>query len=94
MNRLKILANGLTGCQVDKRQIFDLASCRLIDWKHNAVSIGKPGVGKKHLAYAMGSRADGFYATIIRKWEHFNSKMPNGLRFCNKKNVSITPIGR
>ncbi|GEM_PF-5257154 len=39
--------------QVDKRQIYDLASCRFIDQKHNVVFMGKPGVGKTHLAHAI-----------------------------------------
>lgn len=43
--------------QVDKRQIYDLASCRFIDQKYNVVFMGKPGVGKTHLANAIGLEA-------------------------------------
>ncbi len=43
--------------QVDKRQIYDLASCRFIDQRYNVVFMGKPGVGKTHLANAIGLEA-------------------------------------
>jgi DNA replication protein DnaC len=42
---------------IDKRQIQELASCRFIGEKQNIIFMGKPGVGKTHLANAIGMTA-------------------------------------
>lgn len=43
-------------CQpkLDKKVILDLASCRFIHEKRNIIFMGNPGVGKTHLANAIG----------------------------------------
>jgi len=43
--------------ELDKRMIYELASCRFIDQKNNIIFMGKPGVGKIHLAQAIGLEA-------------------------------------
>lgn len=43
--------------ELDRRQLFDLASCRFIEQRSNAIFMGKPGVGKTHLANAIGLEA-------------------------------------
>jgi len=43
--------------KLDKRQIFDLATCNFIRKKENIVFIGPPGVGKTHLSIAIGLKA-------------------------------------
>jgi DNA replication protein DnaC len=43
--------------ELDKRLIYDLASCRFVDQKSNIILMGKPGVGKTHLAHAIGLEA-------------------------------------
>ena len=43
--------------ELDKKIIMDLAACRFIPEKHNVVLMGKPGVGKTHLANALGLEA-------------------------------------
>lgn len=43
--------------ELDKRMIYELASCRFMDQKNNIVLMGKPGVGKTHLAHAIGLEA-------------------------------------
>lgn len=43
--------------ELDKRMIYELASCRFIDQKSNIILMGKPGVGKTHLAHAIGLEA-------------------------------------
>lgn len=43
--------------EVDKRLVYDLVSCRFIEQRSNAIFMGKPGVGKTHLAHAIGLEA-------------------------------------
>ncbi len=43
--------------KLNKQQITDLASCRFINQNKNIVFMGKPGVGKTHLANAIGLEA-------------------------------------
>jgi len=43
--------------ELNKKQILDIASCRYINENKNIVLMGKPGVGKTHLANAFGLEA-------------------------------------
>jgi DNA replication protein DnaC len=43
--------------RVPKAKIIDLATCHFVDRKENALLIGPTGVGKSHLAQAIGERA-------------------------------------
>ena len=43
--------------KLNKLKITDLASCRFINQNKNIVLMGKPGVGKTHLANAIGLEA-------------------------------------
>ena len=43
--------------ELDKKLILDLASCRFINKQENVVLMGSPGVGKTHLANAIGLEA-------------------------------------
>lgn len=42
---------------VDKRKVKDLAACRFIEDGRNIIFLGPPGVGKTHLAVALGMEA-------------------------------------
>lgn len=43
--------------QLDKSLIMELSSCRFINQKQNVIFMGKPGVGKTHLANGLGLEA-------------------------------------
>jgi DNA replication protein DnaC len=53
--------------EIDKKVIYDLATCRFIGEKKNTIFMGKPGVGKNHLANAIGLQAinKGYQVLII-----------------------------
>jgi len=42
---------------INKKQILELARCEWIDHRENIVLLGNPGVGKTHLAIALGAGA-------------------------------------
>lgn len=42
---------------VPKAKVLDLATCQFVERKANIVIVGKTGVGKSHLAQALGQRA-------------------------------------
>jgi len=42
---------------VNKRQVTELASCAFVERAENVVLLGPPGVGKTHLAIALGAEA-------------------------------------
>ena len=43
--------------ELDKSLIMELSSCRFINQKQNVIFMGKPGVGKTHLANGLGLEA-------------------------------------
>lgn len=43
--------------ELDKKLIMDIASCRFLNEKKNIILMGKPGVGKTHIANAIGLEA-------------------------------------
>ena len=43
--------------QINKKQIIDLSMCGFVDKRSNVVLTGPPGVGKSHLAIAIGREA-------------------------------------
>jgi len=43
--------------ELNKKELLDLSSCRFIEEKKNIVFMGNPGVGKTHLANAIGLEA-------------------------------------
>lgn len=42
---------------VPKSKVLELATCQFVEKKHNVLIVGKTGVGKSHLAQALGQRA-------------------------------------
>ncbi|HXE73644.1 MAG TPA: IS21-like element helper ATPase IstB, partial [Candidatus Nitrosotenuis sp.] len=47
----------LPGLKLNKPQIFDLATCMFVDERVNVLIVGPTGVGKSHLAQAIGHQA-------------------------------------
>src|SRR5690606_40520503 len=43
--------------QVPKAKIIDLATCAFVDRRENVLLVGRTGVGKSHIAQALGHRA-------------------------------------
>jgi len=43
--------------ELDKKELMDLSACRFISENRNIIFMGKPGVGKTHLANAIGLEA-------------------------------------
>ena len=42
---------------IDKKQLYDLSACRFVADGENVIFLGPPGVGKTHLAIALGVKA-------------------------------------
>ena len=43
--------------KIPKSKIIDLATCAFVEWKENVLLVGQTGVGKSHIAQALGQRA-------------------------------------
>jgi DNA replication protein DnaC len=69
--------------QIPKSRIVDLATCLFIDRKENILFIGPAGVGKSHLAQALGHRAvrrghDVLFLTAARLFAHLREGRGDG----------------
>ena len=89
---------------IDKRQIDELATMRFMENGENIVFLGPPGVGKTHLATALGlvaasHRCSTYYInchTLIEqlKKAHYENRLPDKLKILAKyKLLVIDEIG-
>ena len=89
---------------IDKRQIDELCTMRFLENTENVVFLGPPGVGKTHLASALGMeaakhRSSTYYInchTLIEqlKKAHFENRLPDRLRVLARyKLLIIDEIG-
>ena len=89
---------------IDKRQIDELATMCFLENEENVVSLGPPGVGKTHLASALGlvaaqRRFSTYYANCHQlieqlKKAYFANRLPDKLRvLSNYKMLIIDEIG-
>jgi DNA replication protein DnaC len=89
---------------IDKRQIDELATMRFLENGENVVFLGPPGVGKTHLATALGlvaasHRFSTYYVNCQQlveqlKKAHFENRLPDKLRVLAKyKLLIIDEIG-
>lgn len=84
---------------IDKRQIEELATMRFLENAENIVFLGPPGVGKTHLATAIGltaayHRKSTYYInchTLIEqlKKAHFENRLPDKLRILGKYRLLV-----
>jgi len=84
---------------IDKRQIDELATMRFVENAENIVFLGPPGVGKTHLANAIGmiaakNRYSTYYInchTLIEglKKAHYENRLPDKLRTLVRYKVLI-----
>ena len=75
---------------IDKRQIDELATMRFLENSENIVFLGPPGVGKTHLATALGRAAAGYRRSTYYinchnlieqlKKSHFENRLPDKLK--------------
>jgi len=89
---------------IDKSQIEELATMRFVENKENVIFLGTPGVGKTHLAVALGMiaaqhRYSTYYIncnTLIEQLNkaHFENRLPERLKhFAKYKVLIIDEIG-
>jgi len=89
---------------IDKRQIDELATMRFLENGENIVFLGPPGVGKTHLATALGMvaashRRSTYYINCHQlieqlKKAHFENRLPDKLKILGKyKLLIIDEIG-
>ena len=89
---------------IDKRQIDELATMRFLENGENVIFLGPPGVGKTHLATALGMvaaryRRSTYYINCHQlieqlKAAHFTNRLPDKLKTLGKyKLLIIDEIG-
>ena len=89
---------------IDKNQIMELATMRFVENKENVVFLGTPGVGKTHLAVALGmiaaqNRYSTYYISchnLIQQLNkaHFENRLSDKLKnFAKYKVLIIDEIG-
>ena len=84
---------------LDKRQIDELATMRFLENGENIVFLGPPGVGKTHLATALGMvaashRKSTYYVNCHQlieqlKEAHFENRLPDKLKILGKYTLLI-----
>ena len=61
---------------LDRRQVKELATARFVELAHNVVILGPPGVGKTHLAVALGMKAvEAGYSALFLTLENLMTRL-------------------
>jgi DNA replication protein DnaC len=61
---------------IDKKQVQQLASCHFIEHGDNVIVLGPPGVGKTHLAVALGMKAvEAGYSALFLTLENLMTRL-------------------
>ena len=89
----------MSGFPINKRQIDELATMRFLENGENVVFLGPPGVGKTHLASALGlvaaqHRFSTYYINCHQlieqlKKAHFENRLPDKLKVLAKYRMFI-----
>ncbi len=69
--------------QINRKQWFDLATCNFLEGKENVLLVGPTGVGKSHLAQALGNEAcrrgsDVIFITAAKLLQRLNAGRADG----------------
>jgi len=69
--------------EINRQSVLELATCRFVMRKENVLIYGQTGVGKSHLAAALGHTAcrkgiDVLYVNVYKMLEHLNSGRADG----------------
>lgn len=68
---------------INRQQVFDLATCRFVERRECVLVVGPAGVGKSHLAQALGHEAcrrgfDVVFTTMSKMLSHLNGGRADG----------------
>ena len=76
---------------LDRKQVRELAGMSFVERDHNVVLLGPPGVGKTHLAIALGVKAvEAGYSVLFLTLEQLMTRLVKALHE-NRLERSLTP---
>jgi len=78
---------------LDRRQVKELATARFVELGHNVVILGPPGVGKTHLAVALGIKAvEAGYSALFLTLESLMTRLVKA-KYENRLERALQQLG-
>ena len=78
---------------LDRRQVKELATARFVELAHNVVILGPPGVGKTHLAVALGMKAvEAGYSALFLTLESLMTRLVRA-KYENRLERALQQLG-
>jgi DNA replication protein DnaC len=78
---------------LDRRQVKELATARFVELAHNVVILGPPGVGKTHLAVALGMKAvEAGYSALFLTLESLMTRLVRA-KYENRLDRALQQLG-
>jgi len=78
---------------LDRRQVKELATARFVELGHNVVILGPPGVGKTHLAVALGMKAvEAGYSALFLTLESLMTRLVRA-KYENRLERALQQLG-